>query len=50
MKKAIIIFIILFAATILIPMISMTGAGASSTENEMVTIFNSAKGIIAYQL
>ncbi len=47
MKKALILFVILFAVTLLIPMISITKS--NPTNNEMVTIFNSAYGIVADQ-
>lgn len=41
MKKAAIIFAILFAATLLIPMISIAQSEKDSTQSELVTIFSS---------
>ena len=49
MKKALIIFTILFIMTLLIPMLSLTGIGAkkekNSTDNQLVTIFESRANI-----
>lgn len=49
MKKALIIFAILFIMTLLIPMLSLTGIGAKkekkSTDNQLVTIFESRTNI-----
>lgn len=42
MKKAAIIFAILFAATLLIPMISIVQSNKSSSQSELVTIFSSS--------
>lgn len=42
MKRAMIIYLIIFLATLLIPMLSMIKPPQADTSSELVTLFNSA--------
>lgn len=42
MKRAVIIFVILFLATLLIPMISISRSNQEEKTDELVTIFSSS--------
>ena len=50
MKKAVIIFAILFAATLLIPLISQSAEKKENKKDELVTIFSSSVSVAVYPL